>query len=106
MALADEYTIGMQWLYSNALGGVKVQVPESQKDRAIEVLSQDYSKSLVLEGCEDEFCCPLCKSSNVEFITRGKRMAFVVFLALQFPLWPFRRQIKCKECGNISDYKT
>ncbi|MBN1379112.1 MAG: hypothetical protein JXA04_07730 [Gammaproteobacteria bacterium] len=46
MALADEYTIGMQWFYSNALGGVQVQIPESQKDRAIEVLLQDYSKSL------------------------------------------------------------
>lgn len=27
--VADEHIIGMNWLYSNALGGVKVQVPDS-----------------------------------------------------------------------------
>jgi hypothetical protein len=32
--IADEYTIGMNWLYSNALGGVKVQVPESLASEA------------------------------------------------------------------------
>ncbi len=44
--LADEYTIGMQWLYSNALGGVKVQVPEPYAQQAVEILAQDNSDLL------------------------------------------------------------
>lgn len=44
--LADEYTISMQWLYSNALGGVKVQVPAPFAQRAIEILTQDNSDLL------------------------------------------------------------
>lgn len=44
--LADEHTVNMQWLYSNALGGVKVQVPPSCAQRAIEILAQDDSDLL------------------------------------------------------------
>ncbi len=44
--LADEFTISMQWLYSNALGGVKVQVPPSCAERALEILAQDDSDLL------------------------------------------------------------
>lgn len=36
--MADEHTINMQWLYSNALGGVKLQVPEPYAEAAIEIL--------------------------------------------------------------------
>ncbi len=46
--LADEYTIGMQWLYSDALGGVKVQVPAPFAQRAIEILAEDNSDLLPL----------------------------------------------------------
>ncbi|SMN11222.1 hypothetical protein SPBRAN_1462 [uncultured Candidatus Thioglobus sp.] len=51
--LADEFTINMQWLYSNALGGVKVQVPPSCVERAIEILSRDDS-DLLADGFESE----------------------------------------------------
>ncbi|KAA0446357.1 MAG: DUF2007 domain-containing protein [Candidatus Thioglobus sp.] len=46
--LADEHTINMQWLYSNALGGVKVQVPSSCEQQAIAILARDDSD--LLEG--------------------------------------------------------
>src|SRR5438445_5230531 len=36
--LADEYTIAMDWLLSNAIGGIKVQVSEADVPRACEVL--------------------------------------------------------------------
>ncbi|MGG4603753.1 DUF2007 domain-containing protein [Paenalcaligenes sp. Me131] len=38
--LADEHTITMQWLYSNALGGVRLQVPETFAARAVELLAE------------------------------------------------------------------
>lgn len=46
VALADEHTVSMQWFYSNAIGGVKVQVPPSCAQRAIEILAQDDSDLL------------------------------------------------------------
>lgn len=39
--LADEYTIGVNNLYSNALGGIKVNVPESYAEYACRVLRQE-----------------------------------------------------------------
>lgn len=45
--VADEHTINMDWLYSNALGGVKVQVPEAMLADAAEILKKDYSENMV-----------------------------------------------------------
>lgn len=39
--LADEYTIGVNVLYSNALGGIKVKVPESFAEDASRILRQE-----------------------------------------------------------------
>lgn len=39
--LADEYTIGVNVLYSNALGGIKVKVPESCAEDAGRILRQE-----------------------------------------------------------------
>ncbi len=37
--LADEFTVVMDWLLSNAIGGIKVQVPESYAEKAQERLA-------------------------------------------------------------------
>lgn len=37
--LADEFTVTMDWLLSNAIGGIKVQVAESDWKRACDVLA-------------------------------------------------------------------
>ncbi len=103
--VADEYTINMQWLYSNALGGVRVQIPKPFAKQAIEILSQDYSESLVEQQFQDGYPCPKCGSLDTEYMVKGKRMAFFVFTAISFPLWPFKKQINCNECGAIFDYK-
>jgi len=39
--LADEYTIGINSLYANALGGIKVNVPESCAEYACRILRQE-----------------------------------------------------------------
>jgi hypothetical protein len=38
--IADEHTINMQWFYSNALGGVRLQVPEGFAAQAHEFLNE------------------------------------------------------------------
>jgi hypothetical protein len=39
--LRDEYTVTLYWLYSNAIGGVKVDVADEDYERAMELLSLD-----------------------------------------------------------------
>src|SRR5690606_16863295 len=40
VALKDENTIIMQWVWSNALGGIKLQVLERDKEKATAILKQ------------------------------------------------------------------
>jgi hypothetical protein len=47
--VADEFTIGANPLYSNALGGIKVQVPASYAEEAREILSGKPSSEVEKE---------------------------------------------------------
>lgn len=37
-SIADEHLVSMDWFYSNAIGGVRVQVPACELERAREIL--------------------------------------------------------------------
>jgi hypothetical protein len=100
--IADEHTINMQWLYSNALGGIRLQVPSEYAERAQDILAQDFSELLEAEFGKDEIVCPNCGSTDVEPYTKGKRPAFVVFLLLGFPLFFYEHGLKCNTCGKFS----
>lgn len=100
--IADEHTISMQWLYSNALGGVKLQVPESYAETALDILLENREQALVDDQGVDQDACPFCGSEDTEFYQLGRRWAFLVFIGIQFPLFPVKNGIKCKACGKVS----
>lgn len=41
--LADQHLVQTDWLYSPAVGGIKLQVREADAARARELLARDYS---------------------------------------------------------------
>lgn len=100
--VADEHTINMQWLYSNALGGVRLQVPEPFAEAALDILNEDREKDLVEAVEIDVQTCPGCGSADTEFHQFGRRWAFLMFLGLNFPLFPVKDGIKCHACGKVS----
>lgn len=105
--IADEHTINMQWLYSDALGGVRVLVAASDLEEAREILGEDFSPSVIEasdSGSENvpERCCSYCGSHDVELYTKGKRSAFVIFILLGFPLFFYQHGIKCHACGKFT----
>lgn len=107
--VADEHTITMQWLYSDALGGVKVQVREQDLSRARSILAEDLSVDAMIVAADDKplrttICCEACGGSQLEPCSIGVRGAWSMFLLLQFPLWPFRRTLRCRDCGEIGRY--
>ncbi|MEH6451561.1 MAG: DUF2007 domain-containing protein [Psychromonas sp.] len=97
--IADEHTVNMQWLYSDAMGGVRLFVPEVHLEDAIKILNEDFSAAV------DSLCdskpesCPHCGSQNVESHTKGKRSAFLVFIFAGFPLFFYKHGLKCSQCG-------
>jgi hypothetical protein len=100
--IADEHTINMQWLYSNAMGGVRLQVPTSLASRAKELLSQDFSHFVDSEFEEESKICSKCSGMSLEPYTQGKKPAFLVFLLLGFPLFFYKRGLKCNDCGTFN----
>ncbi len=99
--IADELTINMQWLYSNAMGGVRLQVLDDYAQQAIAVLSVDSSDVLEREQGGDDSPCSACGSTDVEPYQIGKRWAFLVFIGLDFPLFPVKNTVRCRQCGHV-----
>ena len=95
--IENEHTINMDWLYSNALGGVRLLVLESDLEEARTLLAQDFSQELQQQfGLSEN--CPNCDSSDIQPYTEGKRPAYLVFLLLGFPLFFYKNGMKCQRC--------
>ena len=47
--LADEHLVQTDWLYSIAVGGIKLQVEEAYEQRAREILATDYSDDIQID---------------------------------------------------------
>ena len=108
-SIADEFTINMDWLYSNALGGVRLFVPKEYEKDALALIEQDFSHIVDEEfdeineqSLEEIRLCSACGGSELESYTIGKKPAFIVFLLLGFPLFFYKHGTKCLSCGDIS----
>lgn len=101
----DEHTINMQWLYSNALGGVRLQVPQGFEADAAAVLAENREPDLEDLEPPSTTRCPYCGSCDTHYHQIGRQCAFLVFLGLQFPLFPVRAGIRCETCGQVSEIR-
>jgi hypothetical protein len=92
--VADEHLVSMYWLYSNAIGGVKVLVPEAQAEEARHVLAsciEDVEAPLPSEpdhavDAADRDSCPRCGSPDVTSRPAGLRFAVLSWLTIGLPL--------------------
>lgn len=67
--LQDEYTVTIDPILTNAVGGIKLMVLQDQSQRALELLTgweKDYRQAIA---------CPNCGSSNVHHITQTSNPA-------------------------------
>jgi len=104
--LADEHTVGIAWIYANAIGGIKLQVREEDAERALEILSEDAEANLDElneEGGEPSEAverCPKCGSTDLEDRPYSLRSAFLTILLLGFPVAFRRATVTCRSCGH------
>jgi len=106
--LKDENTVTIDPILTNAVGGIKLMVPDSQAERTFELLKQfrNEQKSILK--------CPRCGSSNVELVTTPRKAsnwigAIIGFLFINLAL-SGDKVYHCFDCGleveELQDEKT
>src|SRR5690606_6420594 len=103
--IAHEHHVWADWMYSLALGGVKVQVPEAHAEEAARLLEQhmrgEFSAALpTYPGTPAEDLCPNCGSAAIRsrYSLPGILLLVLTFW-LVYVFWPPRREIHvCGEC--------
>ena len=96
--IIDEHTVGVNPLYANAVGGVKIVVRPVDAQRAREILLRQREKICDSETPE-KMICPRCQSSEVR--RTPVRGVFVLLAALTLGIaWLlFWKKYKCQSCG-------
>ena len=106
----DENMVQMNWLYSNAIGGVRLQIDETDLEAAREIVAAPPvgkgELSEVGELSEAELTvCPGCSSTGTAPDERPRRFAFLsmmfsmLMFGVAFPFAFLRRRWKCADCG-------
>ncbi|MFN8360988.1 MAG: DUF2007 domain-containing protein [Candidatus Kapaibacterium sp.] len=99
--IANKNLVGMNWLYSNALGGVRVEVEYHNEQAAREIIALVQAQEFALDPSSDDWgCCPECGSNRIEFIQDKRSMAFSWLLA-GFPLFFPREEYRCHQCFHV-----
>lgn len=101
--IVDENLVATQWLWANAIGGIKVQVPEDQVERALGFLESRPAAPLVNTSGEPVFDglvrCPQCGSDDIYLQRFSRRFSFLSILLLGLPLPFIQRRQRCTACG-------
>ncbi len=95
--LKDENTVTIDPILTNAVGGIKLMVPDSQAERAFELLKQFRSEQKSILKCSR------CGSSNVELVTTPRKAsnwigALIGFLFMSVAL-SGDKVYHCFDCG-------
>jgi len=99
--IQDENLVRVFWLYTNAIGGLRLQVGQKDLERASAILEAGTASVEPMEmGAEH---CPDCDGLGTSRIVRGRRIAFLSWLVIGVPLcWPHSTW-RCSQCGRIQE---
>ncbi len=82
------------WLLSNALGGIQLQVPADCVDEAKRLLAETVENEASDENC------PRCGSGNTSPMNNSRKIAFLAIHLFSIPLpWGSCRR-HCGDCGH------
>ena len=112
--VTNEHTVTMNWLYSNAIGGVGVRVKASDVERANEILRAVSTPDAVGDeptptdsemdqdsDATSDICCPQCGSENVHYEKFSRHLVFASWILLTVPLPFFKKKWKCRDCEHV-----
>lgn len=102
--LKDENTVTIDPMLSNAIGGIKLMVHTSQKERAADLLRTMINRE------KENRPCPNCGSHNVEYIISNQQAsnwltAIFTYLFSGYPVAAEKRY-HCFDCTNEFEIPT
>jgi hypothetical protein len=84
----------VNWLLSNALGGIRLQVPAQYVDEARAILADTVQAS-----SEQNDSCPNCGSNDTSAMSNSRKIAFLAVHLFSLPV-PWRNSRRhCQACG-------
>lgn len=111
--LDGEHTVSAHPFLSNAIGGIKLNIMESDTEKALEILAQEeaafkkdredkttsFSKGFV----EMDAYCKKCESRSVfrKKFTFGKNFLAIIMALLYLPLMFMAKEHYCADCGYV-----
>jgi hypothetical protein len=100
--LTDVNTIRMDWLWSNAVGGVKLLVKKVDVAAAQQLLDQERVDAFEVDGVGhfSQPICPQCESLEVSFKGLNKTLAYGS-IALGVPFPASHLAWHCNVCGHV-----
>jgi len=99
--LQDENVVRLDWAWSNAVGGVRLQVRREDAPAAEELLNQPMPESIGY-GSQMEYVqphCPRCESIDIAFEGADRSAALVSTFVLGLPLPLGGESWRCSACG-------
>jgi hypothetical protein len=103
--IIDENLVATDWLWANAVGGIKLQVPAPDVWRARALLERPAAGGAesnaaggepLYDGLER---CPQCGSEEIAEQRFSRRLAFLTILLLGAPLPFLKVSQRCMGCG-------
>ena len=94
----DENLVQTDWLFSNAVGGVRVQIADDDVEATREILAADASPS---SPDAEDVICPACGSHRTAPDEWPRRLFFLSMLLLGFPLLFVRPRWRCAACQHV-----
>jgi len=99
--LQDENLVRLDWQVSNFIGGIRLQVEESDAAAGLELLDQPVPESIPFAGwCEfEQPTCPKCRSVEITFEGAERGAALTGLWVMGLPLPTGRETWCCGSCG-------
>ena len=101
--LRDENTVRTQWLWSNVMGGIRLQVRDEDRAAAEALLQQPVPEQIRVDGeiPYDQPRCPQCGSLDIHTRFVDKRTLRASIPASEIPDPPPSRAWECGSCGAL-----
>ena len=101
--VSHEHHIWANWALSQALGGVKVQVPSSDVEIASSVISDINSEKFLevmdeSKNHENDLTCARCNSNKISSVSWSWKLSLVAFFVIMIPLPYTTKHLKCETC--------